>query len=126
MEQAAQIKPRRKLNKAQVLEILERNMSLYRHEDNFHHYLIDLAVYLLEYEYDWSDSGEPPPNLKPRPEDAPLRSAAPPPATSNGKRVSVPLQPGAAQRSRITRECPFCGGEVGESGICTKCRNVAR
>ena len=57
-------KLRRKLNKSQVLEILERNAALYRDDEAFLEYLVNLTLYLIEYEYNWAESGCEPP--KPR------------------------------------------------------------
>jgi hypothetical protein len=71
----------RGLSRAQVQEILERNAQLYRSENHFVSYFIDLAIYLLECEYDWADASLPPP------EHVRARQAAatPPPADASAK-----------------------------------------
>lgn len=117
-----QNKSRRKLTKAEIIDILERNVSLYREEESFAHYLIELAVYLLEYEYDWAESGAAPPNLRPRPEDAPRQTHV---NERNGANIVSAIQPSARVETRP--ECPFCGTRV-EPGklVCPSCKNMAR
>lgn len=61
-------KQQRRMSREQVQEILERNATLCRDEPNFIRYVVDLAIYLLEYEYDWKDCGiEPPERIATRP-----------------------------------------------------------
>lgn len=114
---------RRKLSKSQVIEILERNVGLYKHEDSFVHYLVELGVYLLEYEYDWAESGEAAPaNLRPRPEDVAPASKS---VQQSGKMISSAINP-AASHAVGKRNCPFCGTETGDAYVCPKCRNMTR
>lgn len=46
-------------------EILERNVALYKEETSFVPYLIELTVYLLEFEYDWDDADKSPADKTP-------------------------------------------------------------
>lgn len=80
---APPVQPQRKLSRDQVKEILERNAELFKTDENFVPYLIDLALYLLEYEYDWKESGAERPSLpseQPLPQAMPIAAAEPPPA----------------------------------------------
>lgn len=109
---------RRKLNRTQIVDILERNVALYKEETNFVNYLVDLALYLMEYEYDWSETVKPPQNTT-TPNDTP-----------------VPLDGMGSRRlnSRVTLEsralnhhlCPHCGAEVGDLLLCPACHNITR
>lgn len=112
-------KVRRKLNKSQVTDILERNVALYREEDNFVHYLVDLAVYLMEYEYDWSESGATPPKCLGHENDTP----PPSPAINSRSMMNVLTNEGLLAARRT---CPYCGGVVGEQIICPTCRNITK
>lgn len=125
----AQPKTGRKLSRAQVQEILERNARLYKSDENFVAYLVELGLYLLEYEYDWSDSGAEPP---------PMRGVTPP------ERLGTPMLSAPRVSSRpvgsdstfkgmrpaaITpfgRNCPHCGVRIGDELICPSCRNLTR
>jgi hypothetical protein len=116
-------KARRRLTRAQVQEILERNIKLYKDEESFITYLVDLAIYLLEYEYNWEESyAQPPDHIKAVP--------APPPkrvidrftredGTEIIKLVSRPVE-----RGREPRPCPNCGSIIQDESICPQCRNV--
>jgi hypothetical protein len=59
-------RPLRRLTRTQIQEILERNAALYREEPHFTTYIVDLALYLLEYEYDWANAGIEPPVAQPK------------------------------------------------------------
>ena len=116
-------KPRRKLNREQISEILERNVQLYKGEESFVNYLVDLALYLLEYEYDWSQSGLQQPRPTTDGDNATpdsLKAAADPPT-----RV-VSIQSSAGGLKPLRRNCPYCGSIVGEALVCPSCRNLTR
>lgn len=116
-------KPRRKMTRSQIIDILERNVSLYREEDSFVHYLVELAIYLMEYEYDWTESSANPPDLSERPEREIRKITIQPPAET-GKRVFFSQSPQSVPPSKSL--CPFCGSEVGNLLICPSCRNLTR
>lgn len=119
-----ELKPRarRKLNRAQVAEILERNAQLYKGEDSFVHYLIDLALYLLEYEYDWSQSG------MEQPRNTTGSATTAHDKTSHDKthpRV-VSIQSNSGSLKPLKRVCPYCGVTVGDVLECPACHNLTR
>jgi hypothetical protein len=111
------------MTRSQIIDILERNVSLYREEDSFVHYLVELAIYLMEYEYDWSESSATPPDLNPRPERE-IRQIANKPPVEIGKRTYSSLSPNSGLPTKNL--CPFCGSEVGNLLICPSCRNLTR
>lgn len=129
-------------------------MQLYKEEDNFVHYLVDLAVYLLECEYDWAESGGAPKgnttdgNTTPAPGDSARSTAA---GVIDGGGLGGAIGsggmsgPGGISGSGVTgggrkmtsrmtfesyamsrRLCPYCGSIVGDLVICPACRNVTR
>lgn len=120
-----ELKPRarRKLNRAQVAEILERNVQLYKGEDTFVHYLIDLALYLLEYEYDWSQSAlEQPRNTTGGSTTTTNHDKTP---SEKSPRV-VSIQSNAGSLKPLKRTCPYCGVMVGDVLECPSCHNLTR
>ena len=119
-QELSKAKARRKLNRSQILDILERNVELYKDEDLFVHYLVELAIYLMEYEYNWDDSDATPPNLPERP-----NGHRPMVEKRDNKMIFSMLTP-TSQRSKTRHFCPFCGTEVGELLICPSCRNLTR
>jgi hypothetical protein len=118
-------KARRKLTRAQVQEILERNIKLYKDEESFITYLVDLAIYLLEYEYNWEESyAQPPEHLDTVPAAPPKRVAdrfTREDGTEIIKLISRPVE-----RHREPRPCPNCGTTVQDESICPRCRNMVQ
>lgn len=53
-----------KLSRENIKEILEANAELYKEDQKLVGYIVDLALYLLEFEYDWKDSVADPPPFK--------------------------------------------------------------
>lgn len=51
----------RRLPKSEIRQILRRNYEMYRNQEGCVDHLLDLAMYLLEFEYDWKDSSTMPP-----------------------------------------------------------------
>jgi hypothetical protein len=113
-------KPRRKLSRSQITEILERNASLYKNEEAFIHYIVELALYLVEYEYDWAESGAQPPAF-PAAHD---NSTPSNPAASSPRILAV--QQCARALKPAKRECPYCGNMVGDALVCPSCKNLTR
>lgn len=122
----------RKLSRAEIREVLERNAELYRDDENLVPYIVELAMYMLEYEYDWSESAAEPPDsraAKARPHDTKYPSfvvdapePAPPPAErarsgpkTRGDQPAPPQEPAppppaAASVEEIARELTETGG----------------
>lgn len=43
--------PQEKMDREEILDILKRNVILYKNDPDFVNYFVDLALYLLEYHY---------------------------------------------------------------------------
>lgn len=114
---------RRKLNKSQVIDILERNVALYREEENFVHYLVELAFYLIECEYDWSESKANPTKSG---ITAAIETPIPPDIESHNTSRSLPRRITTESILAARRTCPFCGSVVGEQVTCPSCRNITK
>ena len=120
--QPAAPKVRRKLTRKQIQEILERNLKLYRDEDSFITYLVDLALYLVEFEYNWEESNSPPPQLAPSPEElAPVAGKV---TKGNAKIYHLINETPVDKDSG--RQCPHCGAPIGDDLICPNCRNLTQ
>ena len=112
---------RRKLTRRQIQEILERNCKLYKDEESFIPYVIELALYLLEYEYDWTDSGaEPPARVASHEDDRELRAIAGIPGPvkayrdANATTTSLPGHD----------TCALCGAALNGAMLCPNCRSL--
>jgi hypothetical protein len=119
------LKPRarRKLSRSQIQEILERNVKLYRDEESFVPYLLELAIYLLEYEYNWDDSGaQPPPNLPQLPEDVEAVGGV----VDRGDQKIFHKITTSASASSGERLCPHCGFPTDDAYVCHNCKNLTR
>ena len=110
-------KTNKKLSRAEITEILEQNAQLYREEEAFVPYLVELTLYLLQYRYDGADEVELPDAEDGGLEPAPEVLSREPILSSNLNRST----PSAKQRS-----CPFCGRNVGESRLCQACGHMTR
>jgi hypothetical protein len=116
-------KARRKLTRAQVQDILERNVKLYKDEDSFITYLVDLAIYLLEYEYNWDESyAQPPEHIENAP-DPPVKRVIDRFTREDGTEI-IKLVSRPVERRRDPRPCPNCGSIVQDEAVCPRCRNV--
>lgn len=109
-------------------------MQLYKGEDSFVHYLIDLALYLLEYEYDWSQSGlEQPRNTTGGgvttgggiTTGGGVTTGSGKTDPGKGPRV-VSIQSSAGNSKPLRRTCPYCGTVVGDAYECPACHNLTR
>lgn len=117
-------KGRRRLSRAQITDILERNAELYKDEDNFASYLVELAIYLVEYEYD-------------REKDTQGNEATflGQNTTQADKPITVDSESNP-MRSKITvhtsrghlnkKVCPYCGNVTGDALVCPSCHNLTR
>jgi hypothetical protein len=118
-------KARRKLTRAQVQEILERNIKLYKDEDSFITYLVDLAIYLLEYEYNWEESYAQPPEHIEAVATIPPKRVADKFTREDGTEI-IRLVSRPVERRRELRACTSCGSMIGDESICPQCRNVVQ
>lgn len=134
-------------------EILERNVELYKEETSFVPYLIELAVYLLEFEYDWKDVDGSPgdknpartPSQSPTPYIIPESSgsaaadrmaavsppksiAATPQVTplmeDSERRIDRIISGGGKKKESAQHTCPTCGAEAGTDSLCPQCHTL--
>ena len=112
---------RRKLNRDEVIEILERNAGLYKDEGNFVPYLVELAVYLLEYEYQWPEGGPPSEPGRSESRQSPRAGMV---HLGEHKTIVSKLTPKAYRQKR--RQCRFCGAFLGDEIQCPSCRGINR
>lgn len=118
-------KARRKLSRNQVQEILERNIKLYKDEESFITYLVDLAIYLLEYEYNWEESyALPPEHLEEV--DAAIRKRVADKFTREDGTEIIRLVSRPVERHRQQRACPNCGQIIQDETVCPQCRNIVQ
>jgi hypothetical protein len=113
--------PRRKLNRSQIIDILERNVALYREEPQFVHYLVELAVYLMEYEYDWTTSDALAPRGNVNGTDGNIT-----PGEERRETRKIYSTTNSAVLHQDQKICPYCGANVGDLLICPSCRNLTR
>lgn len=122
---------KQKFTKEEIIDILKRNVSLFRDEDEFVQYIVDLAMYLVEHRlYNASDAGEKTP-------EAPAPSAAPPPAhgiEKRGERFTRTRERDKelyrvlkkhSTRSDAEVSCRMCGAPTGGRAVCPVCGNMA-
>ena len=93
-------KPAR-LSRTEISDILKRNFDLYKDEPNFVDYLVELAIYLIQYQFD------------PKKEEAPTNSREleddiAPAIEAEGARVVSSLT-NMRPRTSNNRMCPICG-----------------
>ena len=102
-----------KLSKQEIVEILERNFELYQAEPDFIKYLIELAFYLIQFQY---DPDKPPPEPKPDTAEAePVMTVL----TDDGATV-ITLQSKFVVASDKP-VCPFCGSQINKNMRCSTC-----
>ena len=107
----------KKISRAEIVEILEQNVALYREEEAFVPYLVELALFLLEFRYDWAEEGgSPAPN-----HDQPL-----PQTVARGNRmITMPIK-NMAPSVESKCDCPYCGRAIGDKRVCPHCGNITR
>ncbi len=106
---AAQPKPKGKLSKSEIIEILESNAQIYKDEPNFVKYLVELAIYLIQHQYD--------PDIETR-ADTEAHDEIPSEFQQSGHIYA--LHSGFRVR-RKTATCRFCGGETKGEKRCPTC-----
>ena len=95
----------------EIIEILQKNVELYKNEPHFTSYLVDLAMYLVEYGYK-------------KEEEEPVASEKGMDFyTSGTQKVYKVFR--APPTGETTKFCPFCGAPlIGDPGKCHQCGNV--
>jgi hypothetical protein len=99
-----------KLTRDEIVDILKRNVELYKNEPEFIGYIVDLALYLVEFKFD---------------REAPLRAR-------EDVQEAIPQAPPAVYKifsrySSVKKEkhCHLCGAPMGDDRTCPVCGNIA-
>ena len=103
---------KKKLSKDEIIDILKRNVDLYKNEPDFVNYIVDLAMYLLEnrYEKELPEIGEPDTEDK------------------ASQHVKTPIEIYKVFRSYSkldpSKHCRLCGAPTGGKMKCPVCANM--
>ncbi len=103
---------KKKLSKDEIIDIMKRNVDLYKNEPDFVNYIVDLAMYLLENRYakEMPDVGEVDTEDK------------------AGQRPKTPLEIYKVFRSYSSvdpsKHCRLCGAPTGGKMKCPVCGNM--
>jgi hypothetical protein len=96
----------------EIIEILKKNVDLYKNESNFPSYIVDLALYLVEFGYK-REAEQPVPTEKSINHQTGAKSQ---------KVYKVFRAPSTGDTSKF---CPFCGAPLtSDKGKCYQCGNV--
>ena len=103
-----------RMTRAQIKDILKVNYELFKEDENFFDYITDLAIYLMEFEYE-GNKGEP--------AAADVTGPLPEPSMRRPNDVKL-LDSG---RHVHPGYCPHCNGELKpDSTICPFCLALIR
>jgi hypothetical protein len=101
-----------KFSRQEIVDIIERNFDLYRNEPNFIKYLVELTIYLVEFQYDSSRSAEADGDLE--------RDNTPAFSKLSGASIIAALQTTFGVKGR-KEVCPFCNAKLKSEKICPGC-----
>jgi len=125
-------KTNRKLNRDEIQEILETNAELYKDDKKLVSYIVELAMYLIEFEYNWNESVAEPPKFISTSSLGRSKSAgskkqafkAPQFITKKGG-VSSYMGVTSKNETEDKIRCPHCGGEIrADLAKCPHCHNI--
>jgi len=95
----------------EIIEILQKNSDLYRNEPNFASYIVDLAMYLVEYGY-----------KREQEQPVPLEKNISLPGPKSQKVYKVFRAPSSGETAKY---CPFCGAPLtSDATKCYQCGNI--
>ncbi|PKO14662.1 hypothetical protein CVU37_14305 [candidate division BRC1 bacterium HGW-BRC1-1] len=125
---------KQKFTKGEIIDILKRNVSLFRDEDEFVQYIVDLAMYLVEHRlYNTSEAGDAGESAAPAqevisptktPEGIEKRSDRFTRTRERDKELYRVLKKHST-RSEMKTNCRMCGAPTGGAAICPNCGNMA-
>jgi len=95
----------------EIIEILQKNVDLYKNEPNFASYVVDLAMYLVEYGY--KREAEQP---------VPIEKGFIFQSPKSQKVYKVFRAPSSGETAKY---CPFCGAPLSSDAVkCYQCGNM--
>lgn len=96
-----------KLTRQELEEILKINVQLYKNEEQFHNYITELIIYLMRYEFDWSEFDDIPLIDKER-----MVAPLPEPRRLASKKQQVVCPYCRTNLFEESMFCPFCQGRL--------------
>lgn len=100
-----------KKSKEEIIDILKRNVALYKNERDFATYFVDLAVYLFEYHY------------LDVPPEARTKQATGTKVRKKGKLGSKIYRVFKTYKGDTEKYCNLCGAPTGGMSRCPNCGN---
>jgi hypothetical protein len=97
-----------RLTRDEIVDILKRNVEIYRNEPQFLGYIVDLALYLVEYKFD---------------RETPAKEEVEEPSPYTRPTVYKVFSHYSAIKKE--KHCHLCGAPMGEDRKCPVCGNVA-
>lgn len=112
---------KQKFTRDEIIEILKRNMSVYREDEKFVQYIVDLATYLVEYRLNLAREAE---RVKEALTEAQSRRQT---ILSRTYQRDVELHGVLlkhASKPEIKASCRMCGAPVNGRMVCFHCGNM--
>lgn len=108
-------RPKKAMSKEEIIEILRRNARLFKDEDDFVVYIVDLAMYLIENCLEDT--------IEKQPSKAPFKVSQE--DMQNVYRVFDRFSTGKTSVSRTpAHDCPVCGAPVHGKRKCPECNSM--
>ena len=98
---------REEMDREEIIDILKRNVALYKNDPDFANYFLDLALYLLEYHY-----------LEHIISDKRKKAKSSKKISSKVYRISKKFD------ENTEKYCRVCGAPTGGMMKCPNCRNI--
>lgn len=103
---------KKNFTREEIIEILKKNVDLYKEDPNFTSYIVDLALYLVEFAYKTPDAV---PSIMEK-QDMDM-------VTQGPRKVYKVFRPPSS--GDTNKFCPFCGAPVIKGmGQCQQCGNM--
>ena len=102
---------KKQFSREEIIEILQKNVDLYKGESNFASYITDLALYLVEYGYKREEESAPP-----------VEKGVSFQGAKSQKVYKVFRAPSTGETAKY---CPFCGAPLTSDAVkCYQCGNI--